>query len=386
MGRRLIALAVFLAMAACLAGCTAASRSPSGVVGSSSLEAPSRESGNSSAADFNATFPSWNSGAASLETLKAYVDASAKEGDPGYVPPEDRIAVFDMDGTLLCERAPVYANHMLLLHRVQADPNYTPSEELRALCDDIRASANEGVPLAGGGNGLTYNDAFAQAFAGMTPDELHAYVADFMATANVEGFTGMTYGESFYLPMIEMIGYLKANDFDVYVVTASEREVARAVVEPLGIDSAHVIGSDLSYQATNQGGQDGLDYTYAKDDELVLGGAYLEVTGKTNKVIAIQREIGKRPVLAFGNSSGDFAMLNYALDNGKYPSASFLVIADDVQREYGNADEAADMRNAAAEAGWTAVSMNDDWSTIYGDGVEKTHLPADAPQELPKAA
>ena len=87
----------------------------------------------------------------------------------------------------------------------------------------------------------------------MTADEFHSYVADYMANEEVEGFIGMTYGESFYQPMLEVISYLQANDFDVYVVTASERELVRAVVEPLGIDPTHVVGSDWSYEATNQG-------------------------------------------------------------------------------------------------------------------------------------
>ena len=302
------------------------------------------------------------------------------------MPPEDRIAVFDMDGTFLCERAPVYADYMLLLHRVQDDPSYTPTDEMVDLCEDIRESADEGVPLADADRDYKKNDALAESFEGMTADEFHSYVADYMANEEVEGFTGMTYGESFYQPMLEVISYLQANDFDVYVVTASERELVRAVVEPLGIDPTHVVGSDWSYEATNQGDEEGLDYTFEEDDELVLGGEYLGETGKTNKVIAIQREIGKHPVLAFGNSSGDFAMLNYTLDNEQYPSAAFLVVADDTEREYGNAEKAANMNSEAAEAGWTPISMHDDWAAIYGDDVEKTQLPADEPEELDQAA
>ena len=254
------------------------------------------------------------------------------------------------------------------------------------LCEDIRESADEEVPLADADRDYKKNDALAESFQGMSFDEFYAYVANFMATEDVEGFSGMKYGESFYLPMLEVINFLKSNDFDVYVVTASEREIVRPMVEPLGIDPTHVIGSDWSYEATNQGDEEGANYTYEQADDLVIGGEYLGETGKTNKVIAIQREIGKKPVLAFGNSSGDFAMLNYTLDNGKYPSASFLVIADDTEREYGNEEKAADMLGKATEAGWTPISMRDDWSTIYGDGVEKTRLIADKEQESANAA
>ncbi|MBO4365693.1 MAG: haloacid dehalogenase-like hydrolase [Eggerthellaceae bacterium] len=386
MAKRLLALVTAIVMLACLVGCATSVQSQSNAESVQSSEALSQASDIPATEDDNAAFPSWNEGADSLAALVAYVEAATEEGGAGFVPPEDRVAVFDMDGTFLCERAPVYTDYMLLLHRVQDDSAYTPTEEMVELCDEVRDSADEGVPLADADRDYNKNDALAESFEGMTLEEFHAYVADFMATEEVEGFSGMTYGESFYLPMLEVINYLRANDFDVFVVTACEREVVRAVVEPLGIDGAHVIGSDWSYEATNQGEEEGLDYTYEQDDELVLGGEYLGETGKTNKVIAIQREIGKHPVLAFGNSSGDFAMLNYTLDNDEHPSAAFLVIADDTEREYGNADKAADMRGKAEDAGWTAISMRDDWSTIYGEGVEKTQLPADEEAESANAA
>ena len=383
MNKPAFALAGLLVMLACMAGCAATSQSQSNAASAqpsqsaASSDAPSQANDIPAAGEDETAFPSWNADAKSLATLTAYVEAATEEGGEGYVPPEDRIAVFDMDGTFLCERAPVYADYMLLLHRVQDDPDFTPTEEMVELCDMIKASADEGVPLNDADLSYKKNDALAESFAGMTFDEFHAYVADFMANVDVEGFSGMTYGESFYRPMLEVISYLQANDFDVYVVTASEREVVRAVVEPLGIEASHVIGSDWAYTATNQGESEGLDYTYEQSDDLLIAGYYLGETGKTNKVIAIQREIGKQPVLAFGNSSGDFAMLNYALDNDEYPSAAFLVIADDTEREYGNPDKAADMSSQAAEDGWTAISMRDDWSAIYGEGVKKTQLPAE---------
>ena len=375
MRNRLLVLLVTCVMVVCLAGCAASSQSSQSAARSSS-GAASQASSSTAAADASKAFPSWNNNAKSLSTLVDYVKAATTEGSSSFVAKENRIAVFDMDGTFISEKAPVYSDYMLLLHRVQNDPTYTPSQEMIDLCNDIRASADKGVALYDADRAYKKNDALAQAFAGMTSDEFHAYVTEFMTTENVEGFSGMTYGDSFYDPMLEVISYLEANDFDVFVVTACEREVVRAVVEPLGIDKTHVIGSDWNYAATNQGNEEGIDYTYEKSDELVLGGKYLGETGKTNKVIAIQREIGKHPVLAFGNSSGDFAMLNYTLDNNENPSEAFIVVADDTEREYGNAAKAADMREKATEAGWTAISMHDDWSTIYGDGVEKTQLRA----------
>ena len=407
MRKNLFAVVAVLAMLVCLVGCAASgqaagsassaasaessggsfSAQPSEVQGQANADSGSTAASDAAAiSDADVAFASWNADAASLSALVSYVEAATDEGGSGYVPPKDRIAVFDMDGTFICEKAPIYMDHMLLLHRVQEDPGYAPTDEMRALCDQMRASADQGIPLNDADLPYKKNDALADAFAGMTFDEFHAYVADFMATKGVEGFSGMTYGESFYKPMLEVIAYLQRNDFDVYVVTACEREVVRAVVEPLGIDASHVIGSDWAYAATNQGDEDGAAYTFERSDDLLIAGYYLGETGKTNKVIAIQREIGKHPVLAFGNSSGDFAMLNYALDNKDYPSASFLVIADDTEREYGDEMKSADMHKEAENAGWTAISMRYDWLAIYGDGVVKTHLRADNAQEQIEAA
>jgi hypothetical protein len=194
----------------------------------------------------------------------------------------------------------------------------------------------------------------------------------------------MTYAQSFYAPMLEVIEYLRANDFDVWVVTACERYVSRALsVEYAGFDPTHIVGTDLVTEATGQDGEDGLDYTFSQDDELVIVAPHVIETGKTNKVIAIQNEIGRVPVLAFGNSSGDFAMLNYVTANPNHQGLGFLVIADDTEREYGDAKKAASMRDEVEAQSWVGISMRDDWTTIYGDGVEKTGLPE---EELDEAA
>ena len=395
MRKHLIALAAVLVALVCLAGCTtpgqsqgsANSANSASSTSASSQAASQAASGSSSVGgDAPTPFPSWAANADSLATLVAYVEAATDEAGTGYVPPKDRIAVFDMDGTFICERAPIYLDYMMFLHRALEDPGYAAPDDIRAFCEEVRALADKGVVIDNTGRALTKDMAMAQVFAGMTPDELHAYVVNFTSTTEVEGFSGMTYGESFYQPMLEVIAYLQKNNFDVYVVTACEREVVRPLAEKLGIDAGHVIGSDWSYTATKQGDATGLDYTFARDDEILLGGTYLGETGKANKVFAIQREIGKRPVLAFGNSSGDFAMLNYTVANDTYPSASFLVVADDTEREYGDAEKAAKMRAEATAGGWTAISMRDDWATIYGEGVEKTRLRADEAVELPLAA
>ena len=224
--------------------------------------------------------------------------------------------------------------------------------------------------------GITKDDLVASAFAGMTPEEFRAYVVDFADHEEVVGFEGMTYGQSFYKPMIEVIEYLKANNFDVWMVSACEREVVRALVERYDIPYDHVIATDVPYVASAKGEEPADDYNMGKDEQILLGAPLDEVEcGKSGKPAAITREIGKRPVLAFGNSSGDYSMLNYAEGNPDHRGMGFFVVCDDTQREYGSDEKAAGFYEEVEKEGWTAISMANDWQTIYGEGVEKTELP-----------
>lgn len=320
--------------------------------------------------------PSWNVDSPALAALVAYVDDVCDSSSPNYVEPADRIATFDMDGTVLCEKAPVYLDYCMMMHRVLDDPTYAASDEDVAAVQQIRANADRGV--VDGDLNDAKNAALSRAFAGMTQDEFASYVTNFIDTTPVEDFDGMVYGQSFYYPMAEIVNYLRAHEFNVYFVSASEREVARAVVAyGLGIEPDHVVGTDIVFVATGQGDEAAPSYTVTQDDELVLTDEMLPEVGKGNKVIYIQREIGKRPILSFGNSSGDFAMLNYAQGNPEHKGMGVLIVADDTEREYGDERKAASMYEEAEAEGWLAVSMRDDWATIYGEGVEKTALNAE---------
>ena len=227
----------------------------------------------------------------------------------------------------------------------------------------------------------------ASAFAGMTPAQFRDYVRDFANKVDAVGFEGMTYGESFYKPMLEVISYLKANDFDVWMVSACEREVVRALVEQYDIPLDHVIATDVPYVASGKGEDEAADdHNMSQDEEIVLGAPLDPVEcGKSGKPAAIIREIGKRPVLAFGNSSGDFSMLNYAEGNPDHTGMGFFVVCDDTEREYGSDEKAAEYYETVEKEGWTGISMADDWKTIYGDNVQKTGLPG-AEEELANAA
>ena len=329
------------------------------------------------AIDLTTTFPSWNPDSASLAELVAFVEDVTDEDSPNYVEPADRIATFDMDGTILCEKAPVYFDYCLTWHRVLDDPDYQATSEERNAMEQVRdhayAYGETYKPKT-----LTKDDLVASAFADMTPEEFRDYVVEFADGTDAVGFAGMTYGETFYEPMLEVIDYLRANGFDVWMVSACEREVVRALVERIGIPYDHVIATDVEMVAADQGDEEAIDYTMEADEEIVLSDQLLDETGKAGKPIAIAREIGKRPILAFGNSSGDYSMLNYAEGNPENPGMGLLVVADDEEREYGDKAKAADIYEIVEDEDWTAFSMSDDWATIYGDGVEKTKLPGAA--------
>jgi FMN phosphatase YigB (HAD superfamily) len=327
----------------------------------------------------------WNDDAPLKKELVAYVEAVTDESSPDFIPAEDRIATFDVDGTLINETDPNYFDYTLLVHRVLEDPDYKDQAS-----DFEKSVANKIVDQ--NENGTKYDElpvehgqAVASAFKGLTVDEFYDYVHKF-AESDMPSYDGMKRGQAFYQPMVQVVQYLQANGFEVYMMSGTDRLIMRGLFSselcPLDIPLDHILGSDESLVGSNQEDEDGLDYTFGQDEELVLGGDFYMKTLKENKCYIIQREIAKQPVLSFGNSSGDFAMDNYALSNPDYRSAAFQLCCDDLERENGKLEKAEEMRAQCEEFGYIPVSMKDDWSTIYGDGV--TYLGAE--EELAEAA
>lgn len=313
----------------------------------------------------------WTENAPLKAELTAYITAITDENSADFIPVEDRIAVFDMDGTLCCETDPGYFDHKLLYHRVMEDPDYKDlaSEEEKATCEIIKTYFETGEYPSG--LDVKHGTAVATAFKGMTPEEFDAYVKAYRDTP-MESYTGMTNGQAFYKPMLQVVDYLQANAFTVYIVSGTDRLITRGLAEGvIDIPLSQMIGSDESLVASGQGDKDGLDYTFSKDDQVVTGGEFLIKNLKMNKVTVIEQEIGVQPVLCFGNSSGDAAMANFTINHNKYKAAAFMLCCDDTERENGNIPKADKMRASCEENGYTAVSMKDDWTTIYGDGVVK---------------
>ena len=314
-------------------------------------------------------FQLWNQCAA-LTALQEYVEDVTNPQSANYIPVEDRIATFDMDGTFVGELYPTYFEYNLLEYRTLDDVTYRDRapEDVRLAAQQIRDFVRNGTPLPAHFD-MIHARAAAKAYAGMTLAEFDDYVKAYAAMP-ANGFKGMTYGQCFYKPMLEVFDYLKDHGFTYYVVSGSDRFICRALVEPIGIAPNRVIGMDVMLVSTNQGEEAGVNHAMGREENLVRTDSLLIKNLKTNKVLQITQEIGKRPVLSFGNSSGDTSMHNYCLANN-YRSAAFMLIADDEERDHANREKALKLADTWRNAGYHVISMHDDFRTIYGYGVEK---------------
>ena len=318
-------------------------------------------------------FKLWN-GCNALTTLKEYVKDVTNKKSKNYIPVEDRIATFDMDGTFIGELYPTYFEYNLLEYRGLDDPTYVDKDaSVVEAAQNIRDFVRNGTPLPDHFD-MVHAHAAAKAYAGMSVKEFDTYVKEY-AKGTPYGFTGMTYANSFYKPMLEVFDYLEANNFTYYVVSGSDRYICRALTESLGIPSNRVIGMDVELKASNQGDEAGVDYTMSSDEELIRTDNLLIKNLKTNKVKQISQEIGKVPVLSFGNSSGDSAMHNYCMGNKQYKTETFMLVADDNVRDHANLEEGAKRQANWEKAGYNIISMKNDFKTIYGDGVQMVDFP-----------
>ena len=316
---------------------------------------------------------------------QSIIDWVAEVTDPEsdkFIPVEDRIVVSDVDGTLIGELYPAYFDYCQFVHRALYDDTYKAPKEMQDYAHVLEeAFKTRTLPK----NSATDHAKWAAlAYKGMTPEELIAYSMEFMKS-QAEGFENLTRGDAYYWPMKSLVKYLQAHDFTVYAVSGTDRTLVRAVVcDNFGIAPNNVIGTDVTFTATGMGDTDGLDYTYQKDDKLVFGGEYITKNLKFNKVWFIAREIGKVPVLALGNSSGDLAMGQYTVNNDKYDARAYMLLCDDTERDYGKLDVAEKFKGQCEELGFTTVSMKNDFATIYGFDIKLSE--AEEEQEQKEAA
>ncbi len=298
--------------------------------------------------------PSWNEGS-TKQNILSFVTAVTDKSSSDYVPPAERIATFDNDGTLWSER-PVYFQLLFAIDRVKAlatqHPEWNSTQPFKAVLEnDMEALA------ASGEKGLL--QLIMATHAGSTTDEFSQIVRDWLATARHPKFN-RPYNELVFQPMLELLIYLRANGFKTYIVSGGGIEFMRPWVEKVyGIPPEQVVGSSIKTKLVTRNGKPVL----LRLPEINF------INDKAGKPVAINHHIGHRPIAAFGNSDGDLEMLQWA-EAGEGKRLMVLVHHTDEQREYaydrdshiGKLDKVLD---SALQGGWTVVDMKKDWNVIY---------------------
>jgi hypothetical protein len=304
--------------------------------------------------------PSWNDGSVK-KSIVEFVAKVTNPGSPDFVPAPERIAVFDNDGTLWCEQ-PMPVQFYFALDRVKAlapqHPEWKTKEPFASLLKGDLKTA-----LAGGDHALL--ELVMATHTGMTTVEFEQIVKDWIATAK-HPKTGKLYTEMVYQPMFELLAYLRANGFKTFIVSGGGIEFMRPWADQVyGIPPEQVIGSSVKTKFEIRDGQPVL----VRLPELNFN------DDKGGKPVGINQHIGRRPLMAFGNSDGDREMLEYT-QGGSGARFMLLVLHDDAAREYayGPAKGLPDVKLGAftpalyeqsKKDGWTVVSMKDDWKRVF---------------------
>jgi len=308
----------------------------------------------STAVGANDPLPSWDDGAAKRAIL-AFVAETTSPGAPGFVPPAERIAAFDNDGTLWAEQ-PLYFQLAFVLDRVKAlapeHPEWKQKQPFKAvLAGDVKGA------LAGGEPAIA--ELVTATHAGMTTEEFTKIVGDWIASARHPRFK-RPYTECVYQPMLELLGYLRANGFKTYIVSGGGVEFIRAWAERVyGIPPEQVVGSTGVTR-----------FELRPTGPVLMREPKIEfVNDGPGKPAGINKFIGRRPVFTFGNSDGDQQMLEWTAAGG---GTRFMGIVHhtDAEREWaydrtshiGKLDKALD---EATAKGWTVVDMKRDWKRVF---------------------
>ncbi|MGY2486068.1 HAD family hydrolase [Cupriavidus sp. CP313] len=338
--RKAIAALVLAGLA--LAGCSTPATGPESQATATQAAQPSAQA-----------LASWRDGAARQALLKFVADVTRK-GSPTFVPPEERVAVFDNDGTLWSEQ-PLYFQFFFLLDQIRAAAPQHPEWRNNPAFKALMANDMQGLMR----NEKQLGALVVTANSGMTTDEYDRTIRDWLAKSRHPKFN-RPYTELVYQPQLELLSYLRANGFKTYIVSGGTIEFMRPWSQAVyGIPPEQVIGSSQTVRYLVRDGKPVL----VRDPKLEF------VDDGPGKPVGIYRHIGRRPILAVGNSDGDLQMLEYTTgDDG--PRMGVLVHHDDAEREFaydrqskvGKLDKALD---AARAKGWTVVSMKQDWQQVY---------------------
>jgi len=298
--------------------------------------------------------PSWND-TPSTKAIIAFVQNVTNLASPDYVPVAERVAVFDNDGTLWAEQ-PMYFQAFFTFDRIKAlapqHPEWSEQEPFASvLKGDIKSA------LAGGERALL--EMVVATHAGMTTEEFHSLVSAWISTA-VHPSTGRRYTEMVYQPMLELLSYLRGNGFKTFIVSGGGIEFMRPWAEKVyGVPPEQVVGSSIKTKYTVRDGKPAL----VRLAELNF------IDDKSGKPVGINQHIGRRPIMAFGNSDGDFEMLEWTT-SGSDPRFGLLVHHTDAEREWAYDREShvgklARGLDEASKRGWSIVDMQKDWKIIF---------------------
>jgi phosphoglycolate phosphatase-like HAD superfamily hydrolase len=306
------------------------------------------------AAQAGEPLPSWNDGK-TKQSILAFVEKVTTPGSPDFVPPAERIAAFDNDGTLWSEQ-PMYFQLFFALDRVKAlapqHPEWKNQEPFASLLQ-----GNVKQALAGGEKAIL--EIVMATHAGMTTEQFEQIVRDWIATAK-HPKTGKLYTEMVYQPMLELLAFLRANGFKTFIVSGGGIEFMRPWTEAVyGIPPEQVVGSSIKTKYEMRDGKPVL----VRLPEINF------IDDKAGKPVGINQHIGRRPIAAFGNSDGDLQMIQWTTA-GQGARFGLIVHHTDSEREWtydrkshvGHLDKALDEARAK---GWTVVDMKNDWKVIY---------------------
>jgi phosphoserine phosphatase len=298
---------------------------------------------------------SWNDGAA-RRAIVEFVERTVS----GAVPVEERVAVFDNDGTLWCEKPmPIQADFILrrLFEMADADSALRDRQPWKAAYERDYGWLGEVLAEHYAGdetNVRTLLGGVLAAYAGMSVDDFEAKADAFLRTTQ-HPTLGRGYLECAYAPMVELLGYLEENGFSNYIASGGGRDFMRPISDEVyGIPRDRVIGSAsaLEYTSDERGGT----ITHKAEADYLDDGP--------QKPIRIWSRTGRRPLFAAGNSNGDIPMLDFTQHPEK-PFLRLLVLHDDAKREFDYTGGAERALERAQESGWTVVSINDDWATVF---------------------
>lgn len=303
---------------------------------------------------------SWNDGQ-SKQRIVDFVASVTNKNSDSFVPANERIATFDNDGTLWAEK-PTYFQLLFILDRVKAmlpdHPEWKTTQPFQAVLEnDMETIHSSGM------HGLL--ELAMATHAGMTTEEFESIVTNWLKTAR-HPTTGKAYTAMVYQPMLELIDYLRVNDFKVFIVSGGGLEFMRPWTEAVyGIPPEQVVGSSIETRYEVREGKP----VIVRDPKLHF------IDDKDTKPLAINRFIGRRPILAAGNSDGDFEMLEYST-SGDGARLGLLVHHTDADREWAYDRESSEGRLArgldeAGERGWLLIDMARDWKEIYPTETKK---------------